>query len=228
VFLAVNKPVAIHYRTWLRRCAPSEWSEITGVLTPSHECDIAIENGQHVLRNRVTGVEYARGTEAQVRTAAQGRHPITDAPRLGPVQPAGTTLSGHPEYTQLVAESKSFRGRQFTTGIDEWTAGVLYPDHLGIGFTERLADVPLFVLGVQQLTGSAIWSVSGTASVAGAGDPPLLGDWIRSGHFQPDRLALRFDQVLGGSWRVVVSWKDANNPASGYWVSIDRVPGTSP
>jgi len=196
------------------------------VPSPKPECDIAVENGVHVLRNRVTGAEYARGTEAHVRQAAQGLYSVTDAPRLGPVQQAGVTLSGHPEFTQLVSESKTFQGRHFTGGMDEWTAGVLYPDHLGIAFTERLADVPLFTGGVQQLTARQIPSVRGTASVAGVGDPPLLGDWIRTGQFQPDRLALRFEQVLGGSWRVVVSLKDANNPASGYWVQIERIPGT--
>jgi hypothetical protein len=190
------------------------------------ECDIAVENGQHVLRNRVTGVEYACGTDAQVRQAALGPYSITDAPRLGSVQPAGTTLSGHPEFTQLVAESKTFQGRSFSARMDEWTAGVLYPDHLGIAFTERLADVPIFVAGVEQLTAHPITSVRGTASVAEVGDPPLLGDWIRSGQFQPDRLARRFEQVLGGSWQVVVSFKDPNNSASGYFLSIDRTPGT--
>jgi hypothetical protein len=145
---------------------------------------------------------------------------------LGPVQGVGTTLSGHPEFSQLVAESKVFNGRWFTAGLDEWTAGVLYPDHLGIAFTERLADVPLFASGVEQLTGFTVRSVRGTASIAASGDPPLLGDWILSGVFQPDRLARRFDTSLGGSWQVVVSFKDPRNPASGYWVSIDRLPGT--
>jgi hypothetical protein len=190
------------------------------------ECDIAIEGGDFVLRHRATGVEYARGTEVHVRQAAHGHYSVTDAPRLGPVQPAGTTLSGHPEFTQLVSESKTFQGRHFMSGMDEWTAGVLYPDHLGIAFTERLADVPQFVAGVQQLTARSITSVRGTASVAGVGDPPLLGDWLRSGQFQQNRLAARCEQVLGGRWQVVVSFKDANNHASGYWVSIDRIPGT--
>jgi hypothetical protein len=150
----------------------------------------------------------------------------TDPMLLGPVQLVGTTLSGHPEFSQLVAESKAFNGRSFTAGLDEWTGGVLYPDHLGIAFTERLADVPRFVVEVQQLTGLQITSVRGTASVAASGDPPLLGDWIRRGQFQPNRLAARFDQVLGGRWQVVVSFKDAHNPASGYFVSIDRTQGT--
>ncbi len=146
--------------------------------------------------------------------------------RLAPVQAVGVTLSGHPEYSQLVAETRAFHGRQFVAGLDEWTGGVLYPDHLGIAFTERLADVPCFVAGVEALTGQSVWSVRGTASVAGVGDPPLLGDWITTGVFQPDRLARRFEMVLGGRWQVVVSFKDATNPASGYWVSIDRLPGT--
>lgn len=153
--------------------------------------------------------------------------PLNNAPLLlDPVQAVGTTLSGHPEFSQLVGESKAFQGRQFIAGRDEWTCGVLYPDHLGIAFTERLADVPLFVAGVELLTGQQIRSVRGTASVAGVGDPPLLGDWIQHGLFQPARLARRFDLVLGGTWQVVVSWKDPSNPANGYWVSIDRFPGT--
>jgi hypothetical protein len=196
------------------------------MTSPTPECDIADENGVSVLRDRATGVEVARGTDAHVRQSAVGRCSVTDAPRLGPVVLVGQTLSGHDEYSQTVAETKAFQGRPFTARLDEWTGGVLYPDHLGIAFTERLADVPYFVAGVQQLSGREVSCVRGTASVAGVGDPPLLGDWIRTGQFQTDRLARRFEAVLGGSWLVVVSFKDPKHPASGYWVCIDRVPGT--
>jgi hypothetical protein len=191
------------------------------------ECIIRVDtNGDRVLLDRATGVEYARGTEAQVRRAAHGVHTITDAPRLAPVQLVGTTLSGHPEFNQLVDETVVFQGRSFTHGVEEWTGGILYPNYLGISFTERLADVPQFVRGVQQLSGQLVTSVRGAASVAGAGDPPLLGDWIRTGYFQPDRIARRFERELGGTWEVLVLPKHAPNPSGGHEVRINRIAGT--
>jgi hypothetical protein len=190
------------------------------------ECVFRLENGDHVLLDRTTGVEYARGTEAQVRQTAHGIHTITDAPRLGPVQQTGTTLSGHAEFIQLVDETIPFLGRLFVRGVNEWIGGVLYPDYLGIAFTERLADVAAFTRAVQQLSAQPIASVQGTASVAGFGNLPLLGDWIRAGRFQPDRLARRFERELGGTWHVFVLLKHPTNPSAGHEVRINRVVGT--
>lgn len=162
-----------------------------------------------------------------MRQAAHGVHTITDAPRLEAVQPDTNALgtSPYPEFLQRAAETVVFDGRQVIQGV-LWTDGVLYPDYLGIGFTERLADVPQFVAGVQQLSGQPVTSVRGTASLAGVGDPPLLGDWIRTGRFQPDRLARRFDSELGGRWDVIVRLKNFRDPAHGYAVEINRRFGT--
>jgi hypothetical protein len=103
---------------------------------------------------------------------------------------------------------------------------VLYPDHLGISFTERLADVPQFVQQVEGLSNRAITVIRGVASEALCGDPPLLGDWIKRGTFDPDRLARRFGLVLGGVWTISYNVKDPNAPVIVYEVEIARAPGT--
>ena len=142
---------------------------------------------------------------------------------MGPVELAEFTDGAHPAYIQYVAETKSFRGRDYDAGSSLWTDGVLYPDHLGIGFTERLADVPMFVAAVEVITEVVIPRVEGTASVAAIGDPPLLGDWIRSGRFQPDRLASRFAETLGGIWAISFSIRDSRAVGVVYNVSIQRL-----
>lgn len=189
------------------------------------ECVIRLDGGDYVLLDRETGVEYLRGPEPWVRHVARASYALTDAPRLGPVLLDGTTHSGFPEYVQFVAEDAVFRGQRFRAAVSEWTSGVLYPDHLGIGFTERLADVPAFTVGIETLTGRPVLSIRGSASVAGVGDPPLLGDWIRAGTFDPDRLARRFGRALGGTWVVGVLLKDPKHPASGHVVEINRLAG---
>lgn len=146
-------------------------------------------------------------------------------PRLRQVEHVAATPSGYPEYAQYVDETKHFNGRLFVPD-DEWIAGILYVDYLGIAYTERLADVPQFVKQVESLSGKAIISVRGTASKALPGDPPLLGDWIERGTFDPSRLARKFDQELGGQWEIRYRQKDPNAPEKGYNVEIDRVPGT--
>jgi hypothetical protein len=81
---------------------------------------------------------------------------------------------------------------------DEWIGGIQYPTYFGISFAERIADIPQFVLQVETLAQSRITSIHGTASVALPGDPLLLGDWIKSGTFDKNRLARKFELVLGG------------------------------
>lgn len=80
--------------------------------------------------------------------------------------------------------------------------------------------------GVEILTGRSIRSVRGTAAVAGVGDPKLLGDWIRAGTFEPNRLAARFKESLGGNWTVAASQKTPTIPDNGYWVTMNRDAGT--
>lgn len=147
-------------------------------------------------------------------------------PQLRAVEADGTTFpSGYPLYKQLVDEAKTFNGRPFVPG-DEWVGGVLYPDHLGIAFTERIADVPQFVRQVEGLSGRKISSIRGTASKALPGDPPLLGDWIEIGTFDADRLTRKFEQELGGKWEIEYNLKNPKVPQNGYNVEIHRVPGT--
>lgn len=146
-------------------------------------------------------------------------------PRLKPVQPNGITQSGDREYVQYVDEAKLFNGRQFIPG-DRWIDGILFPDHLGIGFAERLADLPQFVLQVQTISGKAVIAIRGTASIALPGDAPLLGDWIRAGRFDEIRLARKFDQDLGGCWVIRHQLRHTMIPAAGYNVGIDRIVGT--
>lgn len=152
--------------------------------------------------------------------------PGLGGPRLGPVTLVGQTLSGHLDFVQLVDSTVEFLGRTFVAGVDEWTGGILFADHLGISFAERLADVPEFVAGVQHLTGRVVSSVRGEASLALPVDPPLLGDWIRTGVFDPDRLTVRFDRRLGGRWVARTMPKYPRDPDSVIIVHIDRTPGT--
>ena len=192
----------------------------------SQELIVRRHNSVWVLRDRLTGTELARGTKNEVRQAAQGVGRIVGVPRLGPVELVGHSWSGFADYCQTVAESYIFQGRLFVQDVDIWTDCVLYADHLGIGFAERIADVPLFVQGVQQLTGESITSIKGTASLAGIGESPLLGDWIKYGRFEPLRLARRFEQASRGQWNVVAELKYAKFPISGYIVTIERQAGT--
>jgi hypothetical protein len=146
--------------------------------------------------------------------------------RLRAVEHDGVTFpSGYPQYKQLVDEAGSFNGRPFVPG-DEWISGVLYPDHLGIAFAERMADVAQFASQVELLAGQPILSIRGIASKALPGDPPLLGDWIEHGVFDVDRLARKFENELGGKWEVRYSAKDPRLPQASYNVEINRVPGT--
>ncbi len=216
-----NFRVADHHTYFVSKpeCGFSLWAH-------NVECIIRVENRDHVLLDRATGVEYARGTEAQVRQFALGVHTITDAPRLGPVELVAVTPSGYLELVQMVAESAVFQSRPFTPGGNQWIDGVLYPDRLGIGFAERLADVPQFVRGAGLLTGRQITFVEGLASITLPGDDPLLGDWIRAGYFQPDRLERRFSRELGGTWDVSWALKNSANSENGYLVTITRVTGT--
>jgi hypothetical protein len=149
--------------------------------------------------------------------------------RLRPVEfdPFGGTLSGDPAFQQLLDEPAFINGRHLSPG-DEWTGGILYATHLGISFTERIADLPEFVAGVESLAGVAIDWVTGTASLALPGDPPLLGDWIRSGTFDTVRFGRAFDRVLGGSWQVVVRLHSPGRPQNGYDVDIRRARGATP
>ena len=188
------------------------------------ECVVVADGAEFVLLGRHARVEHARGTEAELRALAVGRYDVTDAPMLGPVEFEGITFPNNLAFRQLVDETKPFRGRSFTAGIDEWTGGVLYPDYLGVSFTERLADVPMFVAGVERIAGGRVGSVRGVASVAGAGDASLLGDWIRSGRFQPERLAARFAEVLGGEWVVTVFPRSAGG--DDYNIHFDRLAGS--
>jgi hypothetical protein len=147
-------------------------------------------------------------------------------PRLRAVECDGITFpSGYTQYKQLVDEGKIFNGKQFVPD-DEWIGGVLYPDHLGIAFTERVADVPQFVKQVEGLSQQKITSIRGTASKALPGDPTLLGDWIEDGTFDADRLTHKFEQELGGKWELKHSLKNPNVPQNGYNVEVNRVPGT--
>jgi len=195
---------------------------------PIVECVIRVQGGQCVLLDRFSGVEYARGTEAQLHQAAHGVYRITDAPRLGPVEfdPLGPTMSGYLQFQQFVVEAVVFQGRSFTPGVDWWIDGILFPDHLGIGFAERLADVPQFVSGVQRLTGQQVTEVRGGGSIAALGGPPLLGDWIKSGTFDPDRLVRRFERELGGVWALTFRERNPGSPDDGYLVTIHRQSGT--
>jgi len=149
--------------------------------------------------------------------------------RLRPVEPDpfGGTAAGGPAFLQCVDQAAFINGHHLSAG-DEWTGGILYPTYLGISFAERLADVPEFVAAVEALTGVAINLVSGTASLALPGDPPLLGDWIRSGLFDTARYGRAFNRVLGDTWRVVVRWHTPGDPRNGYDVDIRRLRGTSP
>lgn len=194
---------------------------------PITECVIRVQGGQHVLLDRFSGAEYARGTEAQVRQVAQGAFRITEAPRLRSIEvdPIGLTMSGYLQFQQFVDESVVFQGRLFTLGVDWWIDAILFPDHLGIGFAERLADLPQFVIGVQRLAGRQVSELRGGASVAGIGDPPLLGDWITNGTFDADRLARRFHDELGGTWIITHRERIPGSPDDGYSVTITRQPG---
>ena len=145
-------------------------------------------------------------------------------PRLKPVELTGFTPSGYYEFAQYVDETKSFNGRLFHPH-DEWIAGILYSGYLGIAFTERLADLPQFVLQVTALSGQQITSIRGTASKALPGDQLLLGDWIENGTFDPARLARRFDRELGGVWEIRYGLKNPNTPSGGYFVEINQVQG---
>lgn len=149
----------------------------------------------------------------------------SSAPRLRPVEEAGTTVSGYAEYSQAIDEPASANGRTLAPG-DEWIGGVLYPDHLGVGFAERLADLPHFIRQVEALAGRTITAIRGTASEALPGDPLLLGDWIKAGTFDPARLARRFDAELGGVWTITSAVKDPTAPVAVYEVEIARTPGT--
>src|SRR6185312_3642545 len=100
--------------------------------------------------------------------------------------------------------------------------GVLYPDHLGVAFTERVADLPDFVRQVELLAGTSIDSVQGVASIALPGDPPLLGDWLMNGVFDDSRLIKRFKQELGGDWVIACTPRNARVPRLGYNVEIKR------
>lgn len=108
---------------------------------------------------------------------------------------------------QLVGETVEFDDRLFVDGESEWISGVLYPDHLGIAFTERLADLPQFIREAERLSGRTISRIHGTAAVASSDDRSLLGDWIENGVFQPDRLLRRFRNILGGDWRLTTKRK---------------------
>ena len=189
------------------------------------ELIIRLEQGQWVLRDRLTGTELARGTENEVRHAAHGVGRIVDAPMLQPVIFEYFLPSGYAAFVQQVAEDYIFLGRVMLQD-DEWTSGVMFPDYLGISYTERLADVPLFVLGVQQLSRNMVVSVQGDASISLPGDPPLLGDWIRSGTFTPNRLLRRFAHVLGGQWTMTIQNKQTRNSVRKHYLIIDRIPGT--
>ena len=57
-------------------------------------------------------------------------------------------------------------------------------------------------------------------------DDDLLGDWIKDGTFDPDRLARRFDQELGGKWAIAIRVKSPNALGTVYEVEIARAPGT--
>lgn len=145
--------------------------------------------------------------------------------RLRPVEDDGATQHGYGQYVQRVDEAVTINGHTLVAG-DEWTGGVLYLDHLGIGFTERVADVPQFAQQVEALSGQPVTVIRGVASVALPGDPPLLGDWIASGTFDPPRLARRFDQELGGTWTVTYRVKNPRAITTNYEVEIARTPGT--
>jgi hypothetical protein len=146
-------------------------------------------------------------------------------PQLKTVEVDGRTFpSGYPQYKQCTDEPGYFNGRWFVEG-DEWTSGVLYPDHLGIAFTERLADLPGFVRQVERISGISIDSVRGVASVGLPGDPLLLGDWIFNGTFDSARLARRFQLELGGTWSILWTPRNARDPRLGYNVEIHRVSG---
>jgi len=138
---------------------------------------------------------------------------------------AGITPSGYAEYAQYVDEAKTFNGRAFLPN-DEWIGGILYADYLGIAFAERVADLPQFVQQVEVLSGIIITSIRGTASKALPGDPLLIGDWIERGTFDPDRLARKFEQALGGKWSIIPTQKDPHAPDKGYNIEINRQKGT--
>lgn len=137
------------------------------------------------------------------------------------------TYSRYLVFQQLLDEVAFFNGRHYPTG-SEWTGGVLYPTYLGISFAERLADLPEFVAGVELLAGIEVDVVSGTASLALPGDPPLLGDWIRYRRFDPDRLARTFAAKHGGSWVVSTRLKSGSDPLGGYHVEVRRTRGGAP
>jgi len=121
--------------------------------------------------------------------------------RLAPVVLENDSPRTYPQFCQRLEDAVFFNGREFAAGA-EWIGAVLYPTYLGISFAERLADIPEFCRQVAELSGRLIVEVRGKASIALPGDAPLLGDWIEAGRFDRNRLSRRFNDVLGGSWRI--------------------------
>ena len=146
-------------------------------------------------------------------------------PRLRPVQVDGRTFSQYPTFVQFVDETCTFNGRVYYPD-DEWISAVLFPNDLGIGFAERIADIPSFISEIEVILGFRVERITGVAAQALQGDQPLLGDWIRAGTFDKDRLMRKFEQVLGSKWQVKYNIRNARALIIAYQVEISRVPGT--
>jgi RHS repeat-associated protein len=125
-------------------------------------------------------------------------------PRLQRVAELEQSLSGYRRFEQVTGElAIGSDGRVMQAG-EEWISGQVLPGgELNVAWAEHIGDVGQFARQIEELTGTRITSITGTASVrSGPLDPALLGDLVRSGAFDPERYARMLQNHLGGRWEV--------------------------
>jgi hypothetical protein len=131
--------------------------------------------------------------------------------QLSEVTAEGMDSSGNPDFVQKTLDDVNANGQTVPAG-SEWTSGRLVDNgdgtaSLNVAWTQHLADLAQFVLGVEQLTGLKVTRIYGVAGEAlDAADPPLFGNWIKQNRpdaprFDDQKILSRLATLLGGSWK---------------------------